>query len=92
MATAMAPDGHQHGGCDYVDPVLEKWTNRQHLSTTFDRVDYDCQQLLSLSLSLALNLSRPEGKRPFVRLRRMWENNIRMDLREICWKMWTGLI
>jgi hypothetical protein len=30
-------------------------------------------------------LGEPEGKRPLERLRRMWENNIKMDLREIEW-------
>jgi hypothetical protein len=29
---------------------------------------------------------KPEGKRPLGRPRRRWENNIRMDLREIGWK------
>jgi hypothetical protein len=28
---------------------------------------------------------KPEGKRPFGRPRRKWENGIRMDLRETCW-------
>jgi len=26
---------------------------------------------------------KPEGKRPHIRLRRRWEDNIRMDLREM---------
>jgi hypothetical protein len=28
-------------------------------------------------------VGKPEGKRPFGRLRRRWEDNIRMDLREV---------
>jgi hypothetical protein len=28
-------------------------------------------------------VGRPEGKRPLGRLRRRWEDNIKMDLREI---------
>jgi hypothetical protein len=28
---------------------------------------------------------KPEGKRPLGRIRRRWEDNIRMDLREIGW-------
>ena len=28
-------------------------------------------------------ISKPTGKRPLVRLRRKWEDNIRMDLKEI---------
>jgi hypothetical protein len=30
-------------------------------------------------------VGKPEGKRPLGRLRRRWEDNIRMDLREIGW-------
>jgi hypothetical protein len=29
---------------------------------------------------------KPEGKRPFGKSRRRWEDNIRMDLREIGWE------
>jgi hypothetical protein len=30
-------------------------------------------------------VGKPEGKRPLGRLRRRWEGNIEMDLREIGW-------
>jgi hypothetical protein len=30
---------------------------------------------------------KPEGKRPPIRPRCMWEDNIRMDLREIGWEI-----
>jgi hypothetical protein len=30
-------------------------------------------------------VGKPEGKRPLERLRRRWEDGIRMDLREIGW-------
>jgi hypothetical protein len=30
-------------------------------------------------------MGKPEGKRPLVRPRRKWANNIKMDLREIGW-------
>jgi hypothetical protein len=30
-------------------------------------------------------VGKPEGKRPLGRLRRRWDDNIRMDLREIRW-------
>jgi hypothetical protein len=30
-------------------------------------------------------MGKTEGKRPFERPRRRWEDGIRMDLREICW-------
>ena len=33
-----------------------------------------------------------EGKRPLGKLRRRWEDNIKMDLQEVGWGDWTGLI
>jgi hypothetical protein len=39
-----------------------------------------------------ISVGRPEGKRPLGRPRRRWVNNIKMDLREIGWMVWTGLI
>jgi hypothetical protein len=38
-------------------------------------------------------LGKPEGKRPLGKPRRRWEDNIRMDLREIacCGMDWTDL-
>jgi hypothetical protein len=35
--------------------------------------------------------NEPEGKTPLVRARQRWED-IRMDLREIRWNVWTGCI
>jgi hypothetical protein len=32
-------------------------------------------------------IRKPEGKRQFIRLRYRWEDNIRIDLREIGWKV-----
>jgi hypothetical protein len=37
-------------------------------------------------------VGKPEGRRPFGRPRRRWEDNIKMDLREVRWGAWTGLI
>jgi hypothetical protein len=31
-------------------------------------------------------VGRPEGRRPLVRPRRRWEDNIKMDLQEVGWK------
>jgi len=33
---------------------------------------------------------KPEGKRPFGRPRRRWEENIKMDLQEVDLVVWTG--
>jgi hypothetical protein len=35
---------------------------------------------------------KPDGKRPLGRPTHRSEDNIRMDLGEIWWKMWTGFI
>jgi hypothetical protein len=37
-------------------------------------------------------VGRPEGRRSFGRPRRRWEDNIKMDLQEVGWGAWTGLI
>jgi hypothetical protein len=37
-------------------------------------------------------VGKPEGRRPLGRPRRKWEDNIRMDLREVGWGAWTGSI
>jgi hypothetical protein len=40
-----------------------------------------------------LLMGKPEGKRPLGRPRRMWVDNIRMDLGEVGWRHvdWIGL-
>jgi hypothetical protein len=35
---------------------------------------------------------KPEGRRPLGRHRCRWEDNIKMDLREVGWGVWTGSI
>ena len=35
---------------------------------------------------------RSEGKRSLVRPRHRWKYNIKMDLRDIKWGSWTGMI
>jgi hypothetical protein len=34
-------------------------------------------------------VGKPEGRRPLERSRRRWEDNIKMDLREVGWGAWT---
>jgi hypothetical protein len=33
-----------------------------------------------------------EGKRPLGRPRRRWEDSMKVDLQEVGWRAWTGLI
>jgi hypothetical protein len=35
-------------------------------------------------------VGKPKGKRPLGRLRHKWEDGIKMDLREIGWRVWSG--
>jgi hypothetical protein len=35
-------------------------------------------------------VGKPEGKRPLGRSRRRWEDGIRMNLRELVWRVWIG--
>jgi hypothetical protein len=35
---------------------------------------------------------KPERKRPLGRSRRRWEDNIKMDIQEGGWEVWTSLI
>jgi hypothetical protein len=35
-------------------------------------------------------VGKPEVRRPLGRPRRKWEDNIKMDLREVGWAAWTG--
>jgi len=37
-------------------------------------------------------VGKPEGKRPFGRPRHRWEDKINMDLQEVGWEAWTGLM
>jgi hypothetical protein len=37
-------------------------------------------------------VGKPEGRRPLGRSRPRWEDNIKMDLREVGWMAWTGSI
>jgi hypothetical protein len=37
-------------------------------------------------------VGKPEGRRPLGRPRRRWEDNIKMDLREVGWEAWTRSI
>ena len=37
-------------------------------------------------------VGKPEGKRPLGRPRPTWEDNIQMDLQQVRWGSWTGLI
>jgi hypothetical protein len=37
-------------------------------------------------------IGKSEGKRSLGRPRRRWEDNIRLDRREIGWKVWVGFI
>jgi hypothetical protein len=37
-------------------------------------------------------VGKSEGRRPLGRPRRRWEDSIKMDLQEVGWGAWTGLM
>jgi hypothetical protein len=37
-------------------------------------------------------MGRPEGRRPLGRPRRRWKDNNKINLQEVGWGLWTGLI
>jgi hypothetical protein len=37
-------------------------------------------------------VGKPDGQKPLVRPGSRWEDNIQMDLQELGWEAWTGLI
>jgi hypothetical protein len=37
-------------------------------------------------------MGKPEGKKHFGRPRRRWKDSIKLDLQEVGWRAWTGLI
>jgi len=37
-----------------------------------------------------VSVGKPEGRRPLGRPRHRWEDNIKMDLKELGWGAWTG--
>jgi hypothetical protein len=41
--------------------------------------------------SVEILVGKPEGKRPFVRRGRRWEDGIRMDVKDIGWGEWIQL-
>ena len=37
-------------------------------------------------------VGRPKRRRPLGRSKRRWEDNIKMDIKDVDWKSWPGLI
>jgi len=43
-------------------------------------------------VSYRVSVEKPERKRPLGRPRHRWKDNIKMDVQEVGWGAWTGLI
>jgi hypothetical protein len=43
-------------------------------------------------IAYSLLVGKPQGKRPLGRPRRRWVYNIRIELGEVGWGVWTGLV
>jgi hypothetical protein len=48
-------------------------------------------RMLAKTNAYRIVVGKPEEKRPLGRPKRRWMDNIKMDLREIGWLVWTGL-
>jgi hypothetical protein len=73
LPLGSAPSTHGRGGREGEEEIFEisKSLLRLLLQDAVNYMGYVC--------------GKPEGKRPFGRLKRRWEDNIRLDLREIEW-------
>jgi len=61
-----------------MDPTYRKWDG--HVTRVGDRRGV-----------YRVWVGKPEGKRPLGRSRRRWEDNIKIDLREVgCGRVWTA--
>jgi hypothetical protein len=47
---------------------------------------FDVKEMGGMRNEYKILVGKPEGKRSLVRTRRRWEDNIKMDLREILWE------
>jgi hypothetical protein len=63
--------------------------------------NYSCNQIEKNEMSGACStyggeesvlMGKPDGMKPLGRHRRRWECNITMDLQEVGWGAWSGLI
>jgi hypothetical protein len=51
--------------------------------TNQNRLRFEVLEAVKMSIVFFILVGRSEGRRPLGRLRRRWEDNIKMDLREI---------
>jgi hypothetical protein len=50
------------------------------------------QNMHEISEKHQILAGKPEGRRPLGRPRRKWEDNIKTDLKEVGYGLWTGLV
>jgi hypothetical protein len=51
-----------------------------------DEMGEPCSTMAEMRNAHKILVGKPEGKKPFERPKRRWEDNIKMDLREIGWR------
>jgi hypothetical protein len=52
----------------------------EHVACTWERGKY------------RIMVRKPEGNRPLGRHKSRWEDNIKIDLQEVGWRAWIGLV
>jgi hypothetical protein len=55
-------------------------------------MDRPCSTNGEIRSAYGVLVGKPEGRRPLERPRRRWEDNIKMDLKEVECRVWTGSI
>jgi hypothetical protein len=80
---------------------VEKTTYRRALSSVILTEYYSGDQVMKTKMGRTCStygerrgasrvlVGKPEGRRPLGRPRRRWEDNIKMDIREVGWEAWT---
>jgi len=82
-------------GGEYIERSLMICTPHQILigwSFKKDKMGGTCDTLRESRGAYRVLVGKPEGKGPIVRHKCRWKYNITMDLQEICWGVWIGLI
>jgi hypothetical protein len=79
----------------FIDPYLPKVHLNVVLPPTprsFQWSEGHVARMGGMRNAYSIFVGEPKGKRPCRRPGRRWEDNIRMDLREIRGQVWTGFI
>jgi hypothetical protein len=73
--------------CSYSSPNIIRMIRSRRMRWTGN-----VERMGEMRNGYKMLVGKPEGKRPFGRRRRRWEDNIKTNLWEKYFRMWTGFI